>query len=395
MNTYKNKAFTVLAVFAVLMVAAAAYVVVSGQTIVPRIAQAAPALYSQDTVTSIFDAASPAVVEIDVTQSGSGIFGRSVAAAQGSGFLVDTNGNILTNNHVVEGATSVKVILKSGKSVDATVVATDSTDDLAVVKVDASAVAGITPLQFADSGAVKPGQMAIAIGTPYGLSETITVGVISGLNRSLSGSSMTGMLQTDASINPGNSGGPLLDANGLVIGINTAIESAPGANGIGFAVPSNVASRVLPDLIAGKQVTRPWLGISGVALDATLAKSLGLSVDTGVYIITVTPGSPADKAGLKAGGEDSNGNPVAGGDVITAVDGKSVSSVQGMSAYFINNKKAGDMVSLTVLRGGSSSTVSVTLGTWPASTSSVIPANPHPNGQPTPTPSNPWPFGGR
>lgn len=393
MNTFRIKALAVLAVFAVIVVAAAAYVVVSGQTIVPRIAQAAPSLYSQDTVTSIFDSASPAVVEIDVRQSGSGFFRSS--AAQGSGFLVDTNGNILTNYHVVEGATSVRVIFKNGDSVDGTVVGTDTLHDLAVVKVDASAVAGVAPLKFADSSLVKPGQMAIAIGTPYGLSATITVGVVSGLNRNLSGSSLTGMMQTDASINPGNSGGPLLDGNGQVIGINTAIESAPGAKGIGFAVTSNVASKALPALISGKTVGRPWLGIAGVAVDATLTKDLGLSVNKGVYVITVTPGSPAEKAGLKAGGQDANGNPAAGGDVITAVDGQSVTSVQNLSGFFTNNKKPGDAVSLTVLRGGSSTAVSVTLGTWPAATSSVVPIVPRQNLLPTPVPGNPWPFGGR
>ena len=301
---------------------------------------------------------------------------------------MDTNGDILTNDHVIDGATSVQVVFKDGKTASATVVGTDTIDDLAVIKVDASSVTGVTPLQFADSSAVKPGQMAVAIGTPYGLPETITVGVISGLNRDISGSSMTGMLQTDAAINPGNSGGPLLDANGQVIGINTAIESAPGAKGIGFAVPSNVANKQLPGLTAGKTVTRPYLGISGMALTADLSKSLGLSVNQGVYVIEVPSGSPADKAGLKGGGMDSNGDPAAGGDVITAVDGNAVTSVQDLSNYLNTNKKPGDSVSLTILRNGTSSAVSVTLGTWPTSTSR---SQPVPRSQ---QPQIPWPYGG-
>jgi S1-C subfamily serine protease len=265
------------------------------------------------------------------------------------------------------------VILDNGNAVDATVVGTDAFDDLAVIGVDASAVKGITPLQLGDSSAVKPGQMAIAIGTPYGLTDTVTVGIISGLNRSVSGSNLTGMLQTDAAINPGNSGGPLLDVNGIVMGINTAIEAqATGANGIGFAVPSNVAQKALPNLIAGKQVVRPWLGISGAELTQTLAQNLNLSISQGVYIVSVTSGSPADKAGLKGGNLDTTGAPAAGGDVITAVDGKSVKTVQELSNYF-NTKNVGDTVTLSILRQASTMDVKVTLGSWPTSTTTPAP----------------------
>ncbi len=366
MNTLKGK---IVAVIVVMVIAATAYAVGAGAIFAPQEASAAPVLYSQDTVTSIYDNASPAVVEIDITQQAAGFLSWSVEG-QGSGFLIDTEGHILTNNHIVDGAVSVKVILKGGNTVDAKVVGTDSVDDLAVISVDASAVKGITPLQLGDSSAVKPGQMAIAIGNPYGLEGTVTVGVISGLNRSVSGSSLTGMLQTDAALNPGNSGGPLLDANGMVIGINTAIElSSTGARGIGFAVPSNVAKKALPVLMAGKQVARPWLGISGVALTQALAQKLGLSVNQDVYVVSVNPGSPAEKAGLKGSNLDITGAPAKGGDVITAVDGKTVASVQDLSSY-LNTKNVGDNITLSVLRNGTKMDVQVTLGTWPSNITS-------------------------
>ena len=368
MNSIKGKIITVIVVVGI---AVAAYTAGASGVLSPQKASAAPVLYNADTVTGVYDNASPAVVEIEMTeQSG---YLNQLMQGQGSGFLIDNQGDILTNNHVVDGATSVKVILNNGNTVDAKVVGTDAIDDLAVISVDASAVKGITPLQFGDSSAVKPGQMAIAIGTPYGLTDTVTVGIISGLNRNVSSTGLTGMLQTDAAINPGNSGGPLLDVNGMVIGINTAIEAqATGVNGIGFAVPSNVAQKALPDLLAGEQVARPWLGISGAELTQTLAQNLNLAVSQGVYVISVTSGSPAEKAGLKGGNLDITGAPAPGGDVITAVDGKSVKTVVDLSNYF-NTKNVGDTVTLSILRQGSPMDVKVTLGSWPTSTTTPTP----------------------
>jgi len=354
----------------VALVAGAGFVLATGTTLVPRAASANPAVVSEDTLTAIYESASPAVVEVNVTEGTSGFYGRGMQQGQGSGFLIDSAGYIITNNHVVNGATSVQVVLKNGTSVAATVVGTDSNHDLALLKVDQSAVNGITPLVFGDSSAVKPGQLAIALGSPYGLTDSITVGVISGVDRSLAGSGLTGLLQTDASINPGNSGGPLLNSSGQVIGINTAIESV--ASGIGFAVPSNTASGALPDLKAGKQVARPWLGISGVAVDATLASKLNLSVTQGVYVVTVVSGSPAEMAGLKGGGTDNSGSPAAGGDVITAVDGHTVYSVTDLSNY-LNTKNVGDTVTLQVLRSGTTNSIGVTLGAWPTTTPSTTP----------------------
>jgi len=385
MNVTKNK---IIAAIVVTIIVASAYAMGAAQIFVPQKAVADPVLYSADTVTSIYENVSPAVVEIDTTQQAQGFFNPTMKGI-GSGFLVDTDGYILTNNHVVDGATNVKVTLKGGNTVDAKVVATDAIDDLAVISIDPSAVTGITPLQFSDSSVVKPGQMAIAIGNPYGLDNTVTVGVISGLNRNVGG--MTGMLQTDAAINPGNSGGPLLDANGLVIGINTAIESsATGAVGIGFAVPSNVAQKVLPELKAGKQVARPWIGIRGVALTQTLAQQLGLSVNQGVYVVSVNPGSPAEKAGLKGGNLGTTGAPAPGGDIITAVDGNAVSSVQDISNY-INTKNVGDNITLSVLRNGSNTDVQVTLGTWPTNLTPGSSPRITPQPQPQPQPGIPGP----
>ncbi len=381
MQTLKQR---MMAGMAVIFIAGAAFMAGSSGAFIPRAVSAAPVLYSQDTVTTIYDTTSPAVVDIQFTEQGNGFFGPS--GGEGSGFLIDNQGHILTNNHVISGATSVQVTLKNGKSVPAQVVATDTFDDLALLSVDASSVTGIVPLQLGDSNAVRPGQMAIALGNPYGLTSSITVGVISGLNRSLGGSGLTGMLQTDAAINPGNSGGPLLDVQGKVIGINTAIETAAGARGIGFAVPSNVAARVLPSLLAGKQILRPWLGISGTAVTPLTASELGISATKGVYIITVFPDSPADKAGLKGGTMGNNGTQNTAGDVITAVDGKSVASVEDLSGYFIT-RQVGDKVSLSILRNGQSMSIQATLGARPERIS-VNPAPP-----PMPGPEYPAPRG--
>ncbi|MFH1382338.1 MAG: trypsin-like peptidase domain-containing protein [Chloroflexota bacterium] len=382
MKTLMSK---IVAVLAVLLIAGASFT--AGTIFVPHGTSAAPVLYNQDTVSAIYDSASPAVVEIQVTQQGGSFFGGYTQQGEGSGFLIDSQGHILTNNHVVDGATTVKVLLKGGNTVDATVVGTDPADDLALIRVDASAIAGITPLQLGDSSAVKAGQMAIAIGNPFGLTDSITVGVISGLGRSIG--SLTGMLQTDAALNPGNSGGPLLDVQGTVIGVNTAIEtSMSGAIGIGFAVPSNVAQRVLPDLMAGNTIARPWLGISGTALTPSMAQTLGISVNQGVYVITVVAGSPAETAGLKGGNLDASGAPASGGDVITAVDGTTVTSVGDLSSY-LNTRKVGDTVTLSVLRDGNNITVQVTLGAWPTNTS---PATPQVPAQPQPRIPRGWRF---
>jgi S1-C subfamily serine protease len=209
-----------------------------------------------NSIATIYNAASPAIVEINISIYQGPYF--PPATGQGSGFLIDTNGDIVTNNHVVEGASSITVTLQNGKTVNAVVMGTDPTDDLAVVKIAAISVAGITPLQFDDSNTVQVGQTVIAIGSPYGLMNSVTSGIISGLNRTVSEAdsysytyiNLTGMLQTDAAVNPGNSGGPLLNTNGRVIGINTEVENSSDG-GIAFAVPSTTVEKVLPNLVKG------------------------------------------------------------------------------------------------------------------------------------------------
>ena len=371
MKTLRSK---ILAVIVVLVVAAVAYSIGSGAILAPSSVSAATTLYNQDTVTSIYSTASPAVVEIGVTQQNAGPLGRFYQEGQGSGFLIDQNGYILTNEHVVDGAASVQVKLSNGQTVNATVTGTDAIDDLAIIKVDATAVSTIDPLTLGDSSAVKVGQLAIAIGNPFGLDNTVTVGVISGLNRSVNG--ITGMLQTDAALNPGNSGGPLLDANGEVIGINTAIETGSamsgGARGIGFAVPSNTAKNVIPDLEAGKQVARPWLGIQGQTLTQSLAQQLSLPVNQGVYVVGVVSGSPAEKAGLKGSSPGSNGQPAGGGDVITAADGETITTIQELQTY-ISGKNVGDTVTLNISRGTDNIEVKATLAERPSNVTMGLP----------------------
>ena len=212
-----------------------------------------------ESISAIYSQASPAVVEINVTVQEMGFFGMTTATDQGSGFLIDANGDIVTNNHVIEGAISIQIVLANGTTINnAQVIGTDAADDLAVVKVAPSAVTGITPLQFGDSSAVLPGQTVIAIGSPYGFMNSVSAGIISGINRQItetdtySGTyiNISGTLQTDAAINPGNSGGPLLDTNGRVIGVNTEIQNSSDG-GIAFAVSSNTVKNALPALLKG------------------------------------------------------------------------------------------------------------------------------------------------
>ena len=344
----------------------------------------AAALYDEDRVVSLYESADPAVVtvETEVESRPRGSFGLPFvfpdggegflfpSFGQGSGFLVDAEGHILTNHHVIDNAKAITVVLSNGKRLNAEVVGFSSAYDVALLKVDATAVSGIQPLPLADSSSVKPGQMAIAIGSPHGLENTVTVGVVSGIERSHSGvytRPITGMIQTDALLTSGNSGGPLLNSSGEVMGINTSIEiSAGGPSGIGFAVPINRAKDLMPRFLAGETVARPWLGISGWALSATSAELLGIDETEGVFVASVFPGSPAATAGLQPGEVEQTleGASATVGDIITAVDGVKVTSVEDITAYF-SSKVPGDSVNLTLLRDGAPTEVSVTLGEWP------------------------------
>ncbi|TMM03981.1 MAG: trypsin-like serine protease [Actinobacteria bacterium] len=300
--------------------------------------------------------------------------------ATGSGFVIDKSGDILTNAHVVEGAVKVTVQFSDSKTVDAKIIGRDTSTDLALLKV---ATDGLTlrPLQLGSAKDVHVGDPAIAIGNPFGLSRTLTTGVISAKQRQIqapNGFRIDNVLQTDAPINPGNSGGPLLDATGRVIGINSQIETGGSGNGnvgIGFAVPIDTARQVLPQLKENGRVERAWLGVSSLTIDRSL-RALDLPVDHGALVQSVQRGSPADKAKIKGGDIEaqlSNGTPVQiGGDIITKVDGKDVATSDDL-ATAVENHKPGDQVTLEVLSGKSKRDVKVTLGKRPASLDQTVP----------------------
>jgi S1-C subfamily serine protease len=331
----------------------------------------ASSLFDEDTVVSLYEKAIPAVVKIEtVVNGGTENFGPfqfdvPTQKGQGSGFFIDNEGHILTNNHVVDNASNVTVIKYDGKTMSAKVIGTDKQNDLALVKVDEKDLGNITPLTLGDSDKIKPGHMAIALGSPYGLDGSITVGIISGIGRSLSSNdnrAIPDVIQTDAAINPGNSGGPLLNSSGEVIGINTAIEA--NASGIGFAVPINTARSILPALKQGGEIKNAWLGISGMPVDSEMATGLKLPVESGVYIVAVIPDSPASKAGLIESGVNSQQQPTTGGDIVTAIDGSPVTKVEDIVQY-LNGKQPGDKVTLEVYRNNEKIQVTVELGEWP------------------------------
>src|SRR3954447_5126546 len=294
--------------------------------------------------------------------------------ATGSGFVIDRNGDILTNAHVIDGAVKVTVQFSDDKTVDARIVGKDTSTDLALLKVDPDGVS-LAPLQLGSAKDVQVGDPAVAIGNPFGLSRTLTTGVISAKQRRIeapNGFAIDNVLQTDAPINPGNSGGPLIDAAGRVIGINSQIEtggSSRGNVGIGFAVPIDTAQKVLPQLKSSGRVERAWLGVSSLTIDGSL-RGLDLLARQGALVQSVQKGSPADRARIKGGdisAQLSNGTPVQlGGDIITKVNGKAVDTSDDLAGA-VDNKNPGDKVTLTVAKGGKTRTVTLKLGKRPAS----------------------------
>jgi S1-C subfamily serine protease len=297
--------------------------------------------------------------------------------ATGSGFAINKDGYIVTNAHVVEGADSVEVSFDetNGDSIPAEVKGVDTSADIAVLKVNPDDVkGGIKPIPLGDSSNLQVGDPVIAIGNPFGYTRTVTTGIVSGLQRQIqapNGFTIAHVIQTDASINPGNSGGPLLDANGRVIGINSQIATGGGQGsvGIGFAVPINTAKKLLPDLKAGETIDRAYLGVQMQGVTSQLADDLNLPVDHGALIATVTPGSPAAKAGLRGGRTQTTGGVTAGGDLIVAVDGKEMKD-QNAVADAIAAHKPGDKVDIEYYRGNDKKTVSVELTKRPASADS-------------------------
>lgn len=333
----------------------------------------------QGALASIYEQVNPSVVNVDVA----GVlqvptdpfgFGEALPRQQGtgSGFVWDTEGHIVTNNHVVEGADEITVTFADGTIVDATLVGADPNSDLAVIKVDLPADR-LHPMTLMDSDQVRVGDLAIAIGNPYGLSGTMTTGIISGLSRSLpvdlelantTGArySIPDIIQTDASINPGNSGGALVNAQGELIGVTTAIQSSSGSNaGIGFVIPANIVRRVVPVLIEDGEYRHTWLGITGTTLTPSIAEAVDLPRDQrGALVIELVPGGPAEKAGLRGGGQDGSG-----GDVIIAIDGQPVQRFEDMVSYLYNKTEVGQTVTLTVLRQGEETEIEVVLGALP------------------------------
>jgi S1-C subfamily serine protease len=295
--------------------------------------------------------------------------------ATGSGFVIDGSGDILTNAHVISGATSLTVKFSDAKTLKAKVVGRDVSSDLALIKVDPKGL-DLHPLTLGSSKAVQVGDPTIAIGNPFGLERTLTTGVVSALQRQIqapNGFSIDNVIQTDAAINPGNSGGPLIDAAGRVIGINSQIETGgngQGNIGIGFAVPIDTARKLLPDLKKGS-VERAYLGLSSLTITKSL-DALNLPTSKGVLVETLTPGSPAAKAGIKDGNVTAQldgGNIQIGGDIIVALDGKPITT-SAQLASIVGAKKPGDKVEVTVLRDGKRKTLTVKLGTRPNSLSS-------------------------
>ena len=288
--------------------------------------------------------------------------------AVGSGFIFDKRGYILTNFHVIDKALSIEVMDCQGKAHKAIIVGTDPGTDLAVLKIPPSECpSNIPPL--GDSDKLMVGQKVMAIGNPYGLDNTLTVGVISALNRSLPTPTLelsNNVIQTDAAINPGSSGGPLVDSRGEVIGVNTAMVGK-GAQNIGFAIPINVAKRVIPDLIALGHPVRPWLGFTGMEISRYMADLFNLPVREGVLVADVFPQSPAAKAGIRAGNRIiayGDEKLVLGGDIIVAMDGKPVKRLRDIVAH-LYTLKPGDTVVFTVLREGKHMKIPIKLGVMP------------------------------
>lgn len=326
------------------------------------------------TAREIYKRYAPGVVFIrgTITRQTDSPFGpqQQQGMSTGSGFVIDGDGRILTNTHVVEGASKLKVSFADGKSAEAKVLGTDRSTDIALLKVDSGELK-LTPLRFGSARDVQVGDPVVAIGNPFGLNQTLTTGVVSALQRQitgLNGFSIDNVIQTDAAINPGNSGGPLIDYAGDVIGINSQIETGgtgTGNVGIGFAVPIDTARKLLPELEKGK-VQTGYLGITGITIDEELS-GLNLPVESGVLVDTVQPNSPASKAGIRGGdipAQVSGQTVRLGGDIIVEIEGKKVGTSQALTSA-IADKRKGDKVRITLLRDGKRSTVTATLAERP------------------------------
>lgn len=319
--------------------------------------------HTKNELTVLFKKTENSVVQIMSKVSDNGAFiivnGRSLenpSSKLGSGFVYDKTGYIITNNHVVEGAKDVDVTFVDGNVYSAKIVGADKSNDIAVLQItDDFSDENLVPVRLGDSSTLEVGQQVVAIGNPYGLSDTMTTGIISQTGRLLpnqeAGFSIPNVVQTDAAINPGNSGGPLLNLQGEVIGINTAIQSGTGEfSGVGFAVPSNTIKKIVPELITKGKYSHPWLGIVGANMIPDISKSLGLPKNyKGIFVSKVVKDGPADKGGVLEATFNANGE-VKSGDVIISLDRKTVRGMDDLVLYISENKKIGDIVQITINR---------------------------------------------
>lgn len=325
-------------------------------------------------VVDVYQRVAPSVVSITTQVLRQNFFFDVVPEeGAGSGFVLDTEGHILTNFHVVQGAQDIQVSFSDQTVLRGTVVGVDPRNDIAVVKVDASKEL-LSPVELGDAASLKVGQRAIAIGNPFGqFGRTLTTGVISALNRTLQGSdgrTITGIIQTDAAINHGNSGGPLLDSSGRVIGITTAIFSPSGASaGVGFAVPVDMVKRLLPDLLALGRYRHPWLGISyAYGITPRLAELLKLPVTKGLLLVQLDTNGPLEQAGAQGAQQETilgNQRVYLGGDILLAVDGNETSTMDNLDTWLEDHHKVGDEVTVTLLRNGKQSNVTLALAEEP------------------------------
>ncbi|MGB8025070.1 MAG: trypsin-like peptidase domain-containing protein [Nitrososphaeraceae archaeon] len=334
---------------------------------------------SSSSLANVFKRVENSVVQITSTRSDpnqvtiiNGVPATGRSTALGSGFVYDNQGHIITNHHVIDGATTADVTFTDGNTYSAKVIGKDPDADIAVLQItDNFSEEKVMPLPVANSSSLRPGDQLIAIGNPFGLSGTITTGIVSGEGRLLpnpdTGFSIPNIIQTDAPINPGNSGGPLLNIQGQVIGMNTAILSRTGSySGVGFAIPSNAIAKEVPVLIKGGTYAHPWLGISGGKITPDIAQSAGLPRNyKGVVVGSVQPGSPADKAGTQALTQDMAGSNTHIGDIITSIDGHPTRQIDDIINYVDSNKNVGDNVKLTINRNGQTTDVTATLQARP------------------------------
>lgn len=301
----------------------------------------------------------------EVDQSVVSIRAYGDAQSQGSGFVYSENGHVVTNEHVVDGAGNVEVVFSDGSAYQARVIGEDPYSDLAVLKVPRD---NIEPLKLGELSEVQVGQRAVAIGNPFGLPGTMTAGIVSQKGRTLpvqDGFSIPNVLQTDAAINPGNSGGPLLNAEGEVIGVNTAIETNTGTfSGVGFAIPVSAVKNIVPEMIEEGDFEHPWIGVEGIDVNSEIAEEMDLENTTGFLVLDVVEGSPADEAGLQAGNRTAEINQRemnVGGDVIVAIDGEEVKGINDILRYLAVETEVGETVNITVIRDGERLDVPLTL----------------------------------